>query len=478
VPTLADVAAEKALLGAILLRGRAAVEALKGDLEPADFFRDAHQVLFRHLLGWPPALPLDLVTCRSRLAEHRELDRVGGPAYLASLVDGVPSSLNVEGYAQVVKAWAVRRRVAAELRRALGDVEQSAEPLGEDWLMRRLVGLEAAASGWPGLTGVQADMADRLYAQARAYQREPFVGDWLAAREVTLVHGQPRDGKSWLALELALSMATGTPACGTLAASVRGPVLLVGNEDGPEVVVSRLAALWRGRGGDGVPPDIGCLIHRGISLDDAAGQAAILAEVRRLGARLVILDPLRSLTTRADQGPAELRPIALWARSLVQETGCSLLVVHHDVKPPAVPDQRRRSQRVSGGGLFAAVDAPLATERLSPGRTLVTADGFKHVPDPAPVVLVREPSPAGGLRLRLEPTGAHDPDAVALEARILERLRELGGASTRELGRRLGVRWDLLVARLDAMYRAGLIDQSTGPRRAQLWFVAENGDAN
>ena len=47
--------------------------------------------------------PIDLVTLKEELTRAGEIDEVGGPAYLTSLVDGVPRSTNVEHYARIVK---------------------------------------------------------------------------------------------------------------------------------------------------------------------------------------------------------------------------------------------------------------------------------------------------------------------------------------------------------------------------------------
>ncbi len=98
-----NLEAERSVLGAILIHNEAfnfAVELVG----PNDFFRDAHRRIFGKMIALGErSEAIDLVTLKEALAQAGELDDVGGPAYIASLVDGVPRSTNVEYYARIVK---------------------------------------------------------------------------------------------------------------------------------------------------------------------------------------------------------------------------------------------------------------------------------------------------------------------------------------------------------------------------------------
>jgi len=103
--------AERSVLAAILLDNRTlneAIELLTGD----DFYRESHRRIFLQMVDlWERSRAIDLVTLKEALADSDELERVGGPAYLASLLDGVPRSTNIEDYARIVKEKAVLRRL-------------------------------------------------------------------------------------------------------------------------------------------------------------------------------------------------------------------------------------------------------------------------------------------------------------------------------------------------------------------------------
>jgi replicative DNA helicase len=98
-----NLEAERSVLGAVLIHNEAfnfAVEIVR----PDDFFRDAHRRIFEKMIVLGERNEaIDLVTLKEALAQAGELEQVGGPAYIASLVDGVPRSTNVEYYARIVK---------------------------------------------------------------------------------------------------------------------------------------------------------------------------------------------------------------------------------------------------------------------------------------------------------------------------------------------------------------------------------------
>jgi replicative DNA helicase len=106
--------AEKSVLGAILLRNDA-INAAVEVLQPEDFYREAHQLLLEHMVQLSEkGAAIDLVTLAESLSRADALDKVGGPAYITRLVDGVPRSTNIEYYAQIVKEKATLRRLITE----------------------------------------------------------------------------------------------------------------------------------------------------------------------------------------------------------------------------------------------------------------------------------------------------------------------------------------------------------------------------
>jgi replicative DNA helicase len=104
-----NLEAERSVLGAILVHNDAfnlAAQVIDG----RDFYRDAHRRIFDRMVALNERnSAIDFVTLKEELARNGELDEVGGPAYVASLSDGVPRATNVEYYARIVKEKATLR---------------------------------------------------------------------------------------------------------------------------------------------------------------------------------------------------------------------------------------------------------------------------------------------------------------------------------------------------------------------------------
>jgi replicative DNA helicase len=95
--------AERSVLGAILVHNDAFNTAVQV-IESSDFYRDAHRRVFEKMIALNErAQAIDFITLKEELSRSGELDQVGGPAYIASLADGVPRATNVEYYARIVK---------------------------------------------------------------------------------------------------------------------------------------------------------------------------------------------------------------------------------------------------------------------------------------------------------------------------------------------------------------------------------------
>jgi replicative DNA helicase len=127
-----NLEAEKCVLGAILINNHGFNQAAEV-IDAQDFFRDAHRRIFEKMVALTDrSQPVDLVTLKDELARSGELDDVGGPAYIASLTDGVPRSANVEYYAKIVKERSTLRRLiqsATDVLTRAYDAEEDADLL-------------------------------------------------------------------------------------------------------------------------------------------------------------------------------------------------------------------------------------------------------------------------------------------------------------------------------------------------------------
>ena len=103
--------AERTVLGAILVDNQAFSSAAE-ILRREDFYREAHRRVFEAMATLSErSQPIDLVTLKDELARQSALEAVGGAAYLAGLVDGVPRITSVEHWSRIIKEKSVLRNL-------------------------------------------------------------------------------------------------------------------------------------------------------------------------------------------------------------------------------------------------------------------------------------------------------------------------------------------------------------------------------
>ncbi|SIT87090.1 replicative DNA helicase [Edaphobacillus lindanitolerans] len=112
--------AEQSVIGAIFLEPQALITAGE-TLVPDDFYRVAHQKIFRTMVTLSErGEAIDVVTVTEELSAKKELEDVGGISYLTELAHTVPTAANVTYYARIVEEKALLRRL---IRTATGIVE-------------------------------------------------------------------------------------------------------------------------------------------------------------------------------------------------------------------------------------------------------------------------------------------------------------------------------------------------------------------
>ncbi len=120
--------AERTVLGAVLVYDAAfnsAAEMLSRD----DFYKESHRRIFEAMAALAErSQPIDLVTVKDELVRSASLEAIGGAAYLASLVDGLPRVANVESWSRIIKEKAVLRNLIHASHR----IAQSAYEAEED----------------------------------------------------------------------------------------------------------------------------------------------------------------------------------------------------------------------------------------------------------------------------------------------------------------------------------------------------------
>jgi hypothetical protein len=162
----------------------------------------------------------------------------------------------------------------------------------------------------------------------------PAGARWLAETlwldgGVGIVGGPPKACKSWLALELAVAVASGRPALGRFAVRERGPALLFCAEDSPPSVRERLAAIAAARGTDLAALDLHVVLASSMRLEYERDQDRLAATVRAIEPRLLVLDPFIRLHRIDENNATEVASVLGYLRELQRARDVAVLVVHH-----------------------------------------------------------------------------------------------------------------------------------------------------
>jgi hypothetical protein len=309
----------------------------------------------------------------------------------------------------------------------------------------------------------------------------------LPAGVIMLVHGDPRSRKTLLAFELALSAATGTAPFGLPRFRPAGavPVLYVQEEDPRALTRPRVRRLVTERCGDAIPGTLYISVRRGVNLDDPEWVRRLIEDLTRLGVRLLVLDAARRFSAKTDEGPVKVREFTAILRRIVSETGVSIIIVHHDVKPPVNgQDQRRRSQRASGADWFAVSECPVHVERVSGRESLVFPEDYKFTTDPAPFTFVCETDGELIARLVGVDTTAEHAERAGIRGKVLEWLR-LNGPATKTTMKQAGLgRWETIESALEYLQKDGKVDAGPGRKAGSLRYfviggtIPRNGDGS
>jgi len=129
-----SINSEMSVLGAVFL-DNSCLKTVSGLIDGMDFYRESHRKIYLMMQALAKVgEPADLITGSQYLHNRGELEEVGGGAYLAVLVDYVPTSANVAYYCKIVKEMSVRRQIisyAQEITQAAYDGQNASEIIPE-----------------------------------------------------------------------------------------------------------------------------------------------------------------------------------------------------------------------------------------------------------------------------------------------------------------------------------------------------------
>lgn len=332
-----NLEAETALLGCLML-DKDAVIKVADQLISDDFYDLRHRLIYESILElFAKNISIDVLTVSNLLEEKKEIERVGGASYLASLVNSVPSAANASYYASIVRKKGTLRRLISsaseitnlafgeegEIEDILDTAEQKLFNISQQHLQQNFTPISRVLAE-------SFDRIDELHRNAGALRGIPtgFVDldnklGGLQKSDLVILAARPSMGKTSLALDILRYVAVHT----------KTPVGIFSLEMSKDQLVDRLLAsesdvdLWRIRTGKLNDEDfsklgdaMGVLSEAPIFIDDTAGGniMEIRTKARRLQMEhklgLVIVDYLQLMAGRSQEN--RVREVSEISRSL------------------------------------------------------------------------------------------------------------------------------------------------------------------
>jgi hypothetical protein len=294
-------------------------------------------------------------------------------------------------------------------------------------------------------------------------QVEPRTEDdaWLVEHLLCLgasvLGGPPKQGKTWLGCELALAVATGSPALGRFAVKRRGNVIFFGAEDDQPSLRARFGAIARARGLDLESASLFLLDVAQLRLDQRDHVERLRATVARHRPVLVVLDPFVRLARVNENDAGEVSAVLGELRTIQRELGTAILLAHHMRKSAS----GHKGYQLRGSGDFAAWHDSALYLSGSSDRIVVHVE-HRSAPAPEPFSLRLAPGESPHLEITSSAPAVAEREAP-LQAALLERLglarRPL---STAELRDAVHARKQTVTDALVALERAGRVVRCDG----------------
>lgn len=203
--------AEEATLGCVFINPDCMADIFD-ILQADDFYIHRHRWIYQVMVElFANGDAIDLLTVSAALEAKKQLDELGGAAYLTSLVNQVPSSLNAVAYAHIVEAYAIRRQMidkanqiatlAYDETKSIEEVVKDYDALTEDRpAPSKTTGIDATTAADELLERIDAGVATGI-STGQAVPDEEFGG--FPKQAITIFLGEASTGKSAILLQAA-----------------------------------------------------------------------------------------------------------------------------------------------------------------------------------------------------------------------------------------------------------------------------------
>jgi DnaB-like helicase N terminal domain/AAA domain len=369
-----DLASEQIVLGSMMTAPAVIPAVLGTGLDPADFWRPAHDVICYAIIGQHGSgLPADPVAVAARLTRSGDISKVGGALYLHELIASVPVAVNAPYYARIIMDLAARRRIAAAAARI---AQRAAET--ETDVAAVLQGAEQdladAAGRWEPAGLDVMDIA--AFVAADLPFGDPVIPGLLHQQERVVMVAGEGVGKSTCARQAAVMTACGRHVF-TGAAIDPARTLIVDFENPSASAQRALGKLLREA--DAIPgwdPDRCHIWSRpgGIDLRNPSDARLLTTVIGKTSPQLICGGPLYKMSVdRGERAEQLYSSVTAFLDQVRERFGCALWLEAH----APLSQGGKRDMRPFGSGIWSRW--PEFGLALTPSNDTADGPGALHV---------------------------------------------------------------------------------------------------
>lgn len=213
----ASIEAERSILGAILLDNLAYNEAAE-TLRVDDFYLDSHRRLFGRIMDlMETSRPVDIITLTEELSKKKEVESVGGVAYISSLTDGLPRRPSIAQYVRIVRDKALLRSLISACSSAMARAADQADPaeeiidaaesaifqISENRIGQGFLGIPEIVKGSFGSIDALYERGQRITGLETHYEKLDEITSGLQPSDLIIIAARPSMGKTAFAINIA-----------------------------------------------------------------------------------------------------------------------------------------------------------------------------------------------------------------------------------------------------------------------------------
>jgi len=300
------------------------------------------------------------------------------------------------------------------------------------------------------------------------------------------IAGEAKIGKSWLALELAVAVASGLPFLDKYGVANKGRVWYLTEESTKRSIYNRVRMLLlaKNQSPDILRNQLGFVVRERVKLTDPRWRARLLTTLERERPVIVFIDPLRRYHDGDENDSTELQPV-LDAAAELQEHGPAIVIIHHSRKTSEANADARAGQKLRGSSdLHAWGDAAMYCVGAGKNAFEVEVELKDEESPPNFVVGIEYGDPEevdiGGERVEMKPARMHVRGEQNREQVAIREMADNALAFLRTQTKRLSVtaikqnvsgKQANMKPALELLEEEKKADRIDGPHRSQLWAV-------